>query len=732
MTFRKSVLLLIGLGLSAALVACGSSSSSSTPPPPPAITVTLSTTPTALYVKDTTPITAIVANDSKNGGVSWSCAPASTCGTFSSSQSASGVAVTYAAPAILPSSAVVITATSVTNTSISASAPAITINPASGIVVTLSKAAQFSLAVGATTTISATVANDPAKLGVNWSCTPATTCGSFSASETASAATTTYTAPTTTGPVVITATSISDDEQSASATVTVGASGILADGNYVFSLSGSDVVDGFGDAYFAAGVFVVKGGAINGGEQDFGDFWTAASDQINGAGSSISTTADGNLQITLQLCNAQCTQTDLSVGSDGVETLDASLVSPSSALITEFDNFASSSGTLELQTSTAAPSGGYAFYITGQIQNSSLSLGGIINVDGAGTISGTGSIFDANVNGSGLDFQAEIFGPSTVSSPDSNGRVTFTLNPTDSADFPQIVLAGYIADATHIRLVEVLDTLNGFNGGTAFSQGTNIGSFSSASVSGNSYVVPFAGFDDFDNFQALGLFTANADGTVSGAINYNDFTGTGVQSPSPITGGTYTVDATGRVTLTGVTAGILTNPLNLQFYLDGSGHAPALTMDSNDVGAGLGYQQTGGGSFTAASFSGAYIMSAKGVDNPPGTFFYNQNEFDAVGPVTADGVGTLAGFFDLNWLSGDPDQGVLITAAVPTPDLTVSGAFIATANGTFTGTITGLQVPMSTNQDAFTYFLIDTTRVLSIETDPNQLTLGYFELQPPQ
>jgi hypothetical protein len=125
-------------------------------------------------------------------------------------------------------------------------------------------------------------------------------------------------------------------------------------------------------------------------------------------------------------------------------------------------------------------------------------------------------------------------------------------------------------------------------------------------------------------------------------------------------------------------------------------------------------------------------MSAKGVDNPPGTFFYNQNEFDAVGPVTADGVGTLAGFFDLNWLSGDPDQGVLITAAVPTPDLTVSGAFIATANGTFTGTITGLQVPMSTNQDAFTYFLIDTTRVLSIETDPNQLTLGYFELQQPQ
>ncbi|MGB8014048.1 MAG: hypothetical protein WCF68_20705 [Terriglobales bacterium] len=728
MTFRKSILLLIGLSSIAALVACSSSSSSVTTQP---ITVTLSTTPAALYAKDTTSITATVANDTANGGVSWSCAPAGTCGTFSASSSASGAAVTYTAPATVPSSTVVITATSVTNTSISVSSAAITINPASGIEITLSKAAQWSLAAGATATIGATVANDSANAGVNWSCTPATTCGSFSPSQTASGATTTYTAPATAGTVVITATSVTDDAQLVSTTVSVVASGIVADGNYVFTLSGADEDDDFDDPFVAAGVIVVKGGAITGGEQDWGDYFTAVSDQINGAGSSISTTADGNLHIVLQTCNgSDCTLTDTTLGVNGVETLNAALVSPSRALITEFDAFASASGTLDLQTSTAAPSGGYAFFLTGQSGNYALEIGGVINVDGSGTISGTGSVFDANDSALGaVLYPNETLAASTVSGPDSNGRVLFTLNPTDSTDFPQIILAGYIVDATHIRLVEVLDTFDGFTAGTAFSQGTNTGTFSSTSVSGNSYVAGLAGYDDVDNFQLAGLFTTNADGTVGGTMNYNDLTGTVAQSPSSISGGTYTVDPTGRVTMAGITDGNVT--YDLQFYLDGNGNAPAISMDYAYAVAGPGYQQTGGGSFTAASFSGTYVMNARGLEIPAGTFFYDQSEFDSVGPIQADGIGTFSGFVDLNWFNGSPYQGTP-AFTVPTPDLTVSGAFTAAPSGIFTGTITGLDVTTSTNQDAFTYYVIDTTRVLSIETDPNQLTLDYFELQPPE
>ena len=464
MTFRKSILLLTSLSLLLALVACGSSGSSSTPPP--AITVALGTTPTSLYVNDLTRVTATVANDPANGGVTWSCAPAGSCGLFVPGQTASGAAATYVAPATVPASPVVITATSVTNTAKSASTPAITINPASGIEVSLSKVAQWSLATGATATISATVANDSTNGGVTWSCTPATTCGSFSPSQTASGAMTTYTAPSAAGTVVITATSVSDDAQSASTTVTVtgGGVGLLADGSYVFSLSGADVLGSFQDPQSVAGVFVVKGGTISGGEQDYADFYAVVNDQINPSGSSIATTGDGNLQITLQTClRTDCTQTDTAIGVFGVETLNGSLVSASRALITEFDASASSSGTLDLQTSTAAPSGGYAFEFSGlgNIETCTVPIGGVINIDnvnGPGTISGTGSIFDANNCESGFAFQAETFAASNVSvPPDSNGRVMFTLNPTDSADFSQIMLVGYIVDATHIRLLDVRD-----------------------------------------------------------------------------------------------------------------------------------------------------------------------------------------------------------------------------------------------------------------------------------
>src|SRR5580700_5416723 len=75
----------------------------------------------------------------------------------------------------------------------------------------------------------------------------------------------------------------------------------LPDGTYVFSLSGTDSNDY--SPYYVSGAFTVAGGAISGGEQDFTDFVsTDLNDQINPTGSSLATTADGNLQITLVSC----------------------------------------------------------------------------------------------------------------------------------------------------------------------------------------------------------------------------------------------------------------------------------------------------------------------------------------------------------------------------------------------------------------------------------------------
>ena len=55
--------------------------------------------------------------------------------------------------------------------------------------------------------------------------------------------------------------------------------------------------------------------------------------------------------------------------------------------------------------------------------------------------------------------------------------------------------AGYIVDSSRVVLVETADELGGDTGGIAFAQGSQTGGFSSASLSGQSYVVTGQGSD---------------------------------------------------------------------------------------------------------------------------------------------------------------------------------------------------------------------------------------------
>ncbi len=93
---------------------------------PPAIVVTFSMdfpVPTALGVSTTAGIAAVVNNDPKNAGVSWTCLPAGQCGEFSPNPVASNVPTTYQAPPAIPQgNTVTVTATSVTDATKSVSA----------------------------------------------------------------------------------------------------------------------------------------------------------------------------------------------------------------------------------------------------------------------------------------------------------------------------------------------------------------------------------------------------------------------------------------------------------------------------------------------------------------------------------------------------------------------------------------------------------------------------------
>ncbi len=639
MTFRKSILLLIGLSMVAALVACSSNGGGHVTPPPTVITVSLSAVTSPLPVNSATPVTA-TTNDPQ--GVTWSVTCAATngvCGTFTSAQTAGGTANTYNAPPA-PTTNVVITATSVTNTAISAStSPAITIS-------------------GAT----------------------------------------------------------------------------LADGTYVFSLAGEDANV---SKYYVAGVITISGGAIAGGEQDFVDYLNVDADSINPTGSAIAYNGDGNVQITLVTCaGGDCTNTDTNIGpgGNGTETLNGTILPLSTTgrtLITEFDAWASGSGELAPQDPVAAaatPASGYAFVLNGLDPHPNgvqLAVGGILNVDGAGTISGTGSIFDVNDGGVTSPPGGLTFNPSTVSPPSPSpnpGRVVFILN---SASFSgkQVRLAGYIVDSSHIQLVETSDTYGGTLGGVAYSQGANTGTFTSANAAGT-YVVGLSGMDTNNPvLQVASQLTLGA-GAVTGFFDYNDIiTSSGTApatTPDPIAPTTYTLDASGAgdVTIPGITDSAGTVTYNLQLYLDGNGHALAISMDLNDTIGGAGFTQ--GSGVASASFNGSYGLDVTGLD------VSSTGELDGAGPVSATS-GAIAGTVDLNWLFS---SGPLY------PNTAVSGTIVTTgsSNGVLTGTITGVDATTcilvgipSCSIDNFSYYLIDATGDnIAIETDDNQLTLGFF------
>jgi len=93
----------------------------------PGLSVVLSTPPpSSLAAAGTATVTDTLSSDTAAKGVTWSCAPAGTCGSFNPTSTASGVSTTYTAPASPPSGGkVTITASSVADSTKSASATVI-------------------------------------------------------------------------------------------------------------------------------------------------------------------------------------------------------------------------------------------------------------------------------------------------------------------------------------------------------------------------------------------------------------------------------------------------------------------------------------------------------------------------------------------------------------------------------------------------------------------------------
>jgi hypothetical protein len=385
-------------------------------------------------------------------------------------------------------------------------------------------------------------------------------------------------------------------------------------------------------------------------------------------------------------------------------------------LITQFDSFATAAGSIDLQTSTAAPAGGYAFNLGGYDGSNpalNLAVGGILNISGA-AISVGSSVLDYNQGGN--VHQAQTIASGSVSAPDAFGRVQITVTP--SSGLNSFIVAGYTVSTNQIQLVETGDSLNGDLGGTALGQRSNTGRFNQASVSGGSYAYAAQGQDNTTAggsriVQIAGAFGLNANGTVGGDLSLNDLY---YNFGSTITGGTYTVDPTGRVTLTAtITSGSISNnpTFTFQLYLDGSGNALELGADNLQITSGLAYLQQA----QSSGFEGPYAIRVYGYSNNNAL-----PAMSAVGPVTV-ASNAFSGYTDQSLQNSNNSASIL-----------TQGVALTGTEDSSTGllVLTGIDAANAQTQHGVGYYVIDANRVLGIQLDNQNGQMGLVMLESVQ
>lgn len=665
--------------------------------------------PAMLERNATAQLSANVANDpSSNPQVAWNvtCGSVSAtdlpCGSISPLVTASGAATTYTAPAAVPmGSAVTITATSVTNPAKSVSATILIANP---IVVTSVTLVPSTVQVNYTVRFAAVATNDSsADPEIEWTMTCGSSdCGSFSSTTTLSGATTNYTAPAAipAGNVVtVTATSVTDPTKSDSAALTiVPIAPTLANGTYVFQIlpqSGETIT----------GVFTARYGLVTGGEQD--ENYLCCTDPDPGSymsptatelitGGTYSVSSDGTFSITIGT-------------SDFSETMFGTLAANGNGLVAGIDGIPAN-GTLLPQTSIAAPLGGYAVSVSGvDMYYDAAWVSGVVNIDSPGGISGAGSSLNTTDQDTAVLGGYEIHGlqASTVSAPDSFGRVLFQLNPDSSSSMPPFYLAGYIADATHIFLLETNDQMNATNfqgllAGVAIAQGSSTGKFTASSIAGASFVFGASGSDSkWGTLNVAGVMTLSSNNTVSGFLNWNDLDLSTAQSPIAFTG-SYTVEPTGIVHLSNLTDGS-TFTYDMNLILTGDGGALLSGTDTNNPQevTFLGQvfrQQTA--AFSAASFAGSYGL--------------NDGDAGVLTATPGNSADSVTGYLDATY-AGSWYHDAL------------TGTFAPGSNGIFDGNMV-TTAGLGTLTDVYCLYLVDNTQGILIETDAGPKNMARLQL----
>jgi hypothetical protein len=377
--------------------------------------------------------------------------------------------------------------------------------------------------------------------------------------------------------------------------------------NYAFYVTGLETIDGPNFYALAGSVSVDSNGVVVSGEQDYNDADGITSPQPSGdiiVGGSLRadpTTGQGTLILVTN---------NLSLGYNGTETLGVQFVNASHALVIQFDNSASSSGSMDLQTLPSTLSGGYAFTLSGvDGEYDTTVFGGVFSITGTTLQNG---VFDVNESGDPTLNRAFT---GTVSAPDSFGRGTITpvtgkgVGPV--LDLPETINY-YIVGPEALRIIDV--DPNDSAVGSAYGQGG--GTFSNASLSSSVFGVQGNSWSFL--YAAAGQFTVPASGTLEGV---GDIDEEGSSASDQAISGTYSIASNGYGGLTIADKGLedmsalgiyVTDPaLNLSDpnnTTSGLGGALVVDLDESLVGTGILIPQT---DTSTASFTGNYAFGAQ-------------------------------------------------------------------------------------------------------------------------
>jgi hypothetical protein len=473
-------------------------------------------------------------------------------------------------------------------------------------------------------------------------------------------------------------------------------------GTYVFSASGYDQG---GSPFAMLGAFTADGtggngtGGITGGTVDINDLGFTAltpvvapiSNAAISAGSSYTVGVDGRGKATLK------TSTPF-----GTITLDFVLATSEHGLITEFDNNASGSGTLDKQASGLTQSslaGSYALSFSGIDAGASGSFAsvGAFNLDQFGNV--TTGLEDFNDDGF-IPYVSQSLSGEVILGPSSTPSTVL-----NSQSF-SLTYDVYAIDATHLKFIE-MDTAPILSG-DAFSQ-------PSATISGT-MAFTLAGLIQGNIATAGGFMVTDGAGTItsSSTEDVNEAGTVGVSLPFSAT---YASAGTGRFTINNFSGFVGVGSGGSYAAYPSSGGLLMLEIDSAGIMSGAGYPQ----SVPAPAFASAegYGMNLTGFN------LGFAAEVDDIAEFTAVSGGTITGILDENDApGGGPTSNLALT----------SGAYNAVdANGRYEFLANVGNSSVSTLNGAFdlTAYSTDGTTFPFIETDSGQTAIGVIVEQDP-